>query len=506
MRDERLENLKTRLLNLTTQMEETEVGQEEDSGGQHKEAAPINAQDKGLLNEYDEELNLYKNTTNHLILLDYAIRFCQYRNPPVPNSIPASAHEISLSGLLQNPEAAEEFEIWVLELPTEDGDRIAPKTEEHFRNTVRQFGDLMGDDGRPQHIDEIRSTSQRNSNGGDYDPTPKRSNIHQWGGTVVDILDSPHVHIRDKVIIAVTWEAGTRPTETFAINARHLTDRGDHFVLEVTDSKTEDRTPHLMASMPYLRKWLMKLDQMTEDVDLSTSPLSLPPDKSIWTYQNSPTEIVGKTFDSIGRITGKKLGIQRPTNLKQFRKSRASVLAAQEGITEYTLRTRFGWKQGSNAPAHYITKFSDEANQQIADADGGSIDISEEWADPAPVHCTSCERWSPRHLDNCYWCGTDMAGDEKQPGTSELERIRNKARVNEEAKATLRERIGDIDLSARSMELAVDVVNVMEEDPDLAKESLAYVLMTEYDEFGIDHVTKLLEGDDEDLRSMFEAT
>jgi integrase len=506
MRDEELERIQRKLRTHPTEEGDPETGQEGDSGKQNREAAPINAEDKSLLHRYHEELSRYKNPTNHAMLLDTAILYCQYRNPRVPNNDPASAHGISLSNLLKSPEAAEKFEVWVLELHNQYGERIAPKTEDHLRNTVRQFGDLVGDDGRPQHIEEIRSTAPRKSNQEQYDPTPERSNIHHWGKTVVDILDSPCVHLRDKAIIAVSWEAGTRPSEAFAIEAGHLTDRGDHFVLEVVDSKTNDRTPHLMASMPYLRKWLIELDQMSKDVDLSTSPLSLPPNKKIWTHQDDPTELSWYTFSSIGRKTGNKLGLQRPTNLKQFRKSRASVLAAQEGITEYTLRTRFGWTHGSNAPAHYIAKFSDEANQQIADADGGSIEISEEWADPAPVQCASCDRWSPRHLDNCYWCGSEMEGKENHPDTSELERIRNKARVNEEAKAALRERIGDIDLSARSMELAIDVVEIMNENPDLAKESLAYVLLTEYEDFGIDRVIELLEGDDEGLRSIFEGS
>jgi integrase len=503
MRDDKLERAQEKLRTLPTQKGDTGDSQKGSSDKQNRKSKPVRKQDKSLLQRYEEKLDRYKNPTNHTILLDYAILYCQYRNPPVPNDDPASAHGISLSNLLKSLEAAEEFEGWVVDLYNQNGERIALKTEEHFRNTIRQFGDLIGEDGRPQQIEGINSTSPRRGEQEDNDPTPRRKNIHYWGETIVDILDSPHVHIRDKAIIAVSWEAGTRPSETFAIEAGHLNDRGNHFILEVADSKTKDRPPHLIASMPYLRKWLIKLDQMTEDANLSTSPLSLPPDKKIWTYQDERKELTWNSFRCIGPRTGNKLGLQRPTNLKRFRKSRASVLAAQEGITEKTLRRRFGWAYSSNAPAHYIAKFSDEVNQQIADADGASIEISEERAKPAPVQCGSCEGWSPRHLDNCYWCGTDIEGGEKEPGTSELEHIRNKARVNEEVKAKLRERIGDIDISANSMEIALDVVNLMDKNPDLAKESLAYVLVTEYEDFGIDSVIELLEGDEEDLRSIF---
>lgn len=504
MRDEKLRRTQNLVKNHPVEDGECEKSGGDSDSQQRTNAPPINAQDKSLLLDFDTELSRHKKPTNHTILLKDAVRFCKYRNPPTPNGDPASAHNISLRVLLDDPEAGEEFEEWVLVLHTKDGERIAIKSEEHFRNMVRQFGELMGEDGRPPHIENIKSTSPRKSNQGGYDPTPKRTNIHHWGETVVDILDSPDTHLRNKAIIAVTWDAGSRPSETFAIKAGHLTDNRDHFVLDVIDSKTEDRTPHLMASMPYLRKWLLKLDRMTEDVDVSTSPLSIPPEQKIWTHLDSSVKLSDSSFEQIGRKVGNKLGFNRPTNLKQFRKSRASVLAAQEGITEQTLRTRFGWKHGSTAPAHYITKFSDEANQQIADADGGSIEISEEGADPAPIKCSACESWSPRHLNNCYWCGADMEGEQKRPGVSELDRIKSTGQQVEKAKAALMKQVDDFELSGRSMELALRVVEVMEKNPNIAKDTVAFALLTEHEDWELEHAKDLVKGNYEGLHSIFE--
>ncbi len=466
-----------------------------------KESLPVNSEDKSLLKKFDKELTKHKNQTNHYILLNTALTFCRYREPPTPNGDEDSAHGISLAGLLQKPSAAERFEDWVTVLQTEEGDRISPKTESHYRNTIRQYGDLLGNNGRPTHIENITSASEREGN---YDPSPKRSNILHWDESVVPILDSPRVHIRDKALIAVAWETGARPSELYLMRANNLTDHGDYLIFEIEDSKTYNRAPHVHVSMPYFRKWLLKLDTMTEDVDLPTSPLSLPPEQPIWTKQKEPERLVSRSFGAIGRKIGERLGYHRPTNLKQFRKSRASIIASTGENSERALRHRFGWKPSSSAPAHYIARFSDKANQQIADIDGAPIEITEEYVEPSPFKCSSCERWSPRHLDNCFWCGSEMTGEE-QTGESEFDRLSNKAEVNQTAKSNLRERFSDFEIGAQSMELALDLVEAMESNPELTKESVAFVLMTEYDGLGVERVMELLEdGDNDDLRSILE--
>ena len=504
MYEENLDRLQATIRELPTNGTVIERCHEESPDSFANESLPVDSEDKPLLVEFDKQLNKYKKKTNHYQLLSRILSFCRYRSPPTPNNDDDSAHSISLSTLLVNPDAGERFEDWVTSLHTADGNQIAPKTESHYRNAIRQYGELMGEDGRPIHIENIRSTSPRAKND-NYDPTPKRSNILRWDESVIPILDSSNVHLRDKALIAVAWDSGARPSELYVMKAGHLTDRDDYFLFEIEDSKTYDRTPHLQVSMPYLRKWLLEIDKMTEDIGVATSPLSIPPDQPIWTKQESSAQLAGSTFQSIGRRIGNRLGYRRPTNLKQFRKSRASIIAAKGGINGNTLRTRFGWEQGSSAPAHYITRFNDEANQQIANIDGSPIQISEEHAEPSPVNCSSCNRWSPQHLNACFWCGTKVSGDEPT-ADSELERLSNKAEINETAKSNLKERFSDLEVSGRSMELALDVVEAMESNPELTKESIAFVLMTEYDGLGIERVMQLLGDGEDDLRSIFKET
>lgn len=470
---------------------------------QTNKCLPINSEDKSQLIEFDTQLTKYKGETYHYSLLKHTLTFCRYRAPPTPNGDDNSAHGISLVDLLEEPDLAEQFTNWVTELHTKDGSRIAVKTEDHFRDMIRQFGDLVGEDGRPAHIDCIKSVSPRKEEQ-EYDPTPKLNNILYWDESVVPILDSPRVHIRDKALFAVAWETGARPSELYVMEAGHLSERGNYLLLEIEDSKTYDRTPHLHVSLPYLRKWLLKLDEMTADNDLGTSPLSIPPEQPIWTKQNEPKQLATNTFQSKGRKIGERLGFHRPTNLKQFRKSRASIIAAS-GVSQNTLQTRFGWSHGSSAPAHYIARFSDEANQEIADIDGASIDISEEHAEPSPLECASCDQWSPRHLDTCFWCGSEIEGDE-QSAESELDRLRNKAEINQTAKSSLREHLSEVDVGGRSVEIALEIVEAMESNPELTKESIAFTLMTEHDGLGIERVIELLEDEDgdDDLRSILQ--
>lgn len=501
MRSEELNRLQTTIRELPTGSTTIERCHDEAPDYQSVESLPVNTEDKPLLKRFDEKLTKHKKQRNHYTLLTTALSFCRYRAPPTPNADEDSAHGISLAGLLQQPSAAERFRDWIMTLQNKEGERISPKTESHYRNTIRQFGDLMGDNGRPTHIENIASASGRESN---YDPSPKRSNILYWDESVVPILESPRVHVRDKALVAVAWETGARPSELYAMRANHLTDHEGYLIFEIEDSKTYNRAPHVHVSMPYLRKWLLKLDAMTDDVDLPTSPLSLSPEQPIWTKQKDPEQLASRTFGAIGRKIGERLGYHRPTNLKQFRKSRASIIASTGENSERALRHRFGWKPSSSAPAHYIARFSDKANQQIADIDGAPIEITEEYVEPSPFQCSSCGRWSPRHLDTCFWCESEMTGEE-QTGESGLNRLSNKAEVNQSAKSTLRERFSDFEVDAQSMELALDLVEAMESNPELTKESVAFVLMTEYDGLGIERVMELLEdGDDDDLRSILE--
>ena len=502
-RTKRLERLQATIREVPTDGTVIERCHDDVPDYQSQESLPVDSEDKPQLIEFDNQLNKYKGETYHHGLLKHALVFCRYRSPPTPNGDDDSAHGISFVGILEEPDLAEQFTNWITELHTKDGDLIAVKTEGYYRDMIRQYGDLVGEDGRPAHIENIKSVAPRKEES-DYDPTPELSNILYWDDSVVPILESPDVHIRDKAIVAVAWETGCRPSELYVIEAGHLSERKNYLLLEVEDSKTYDRTPHLHVSLPYLRKWLLELDEMTEDVDLGTSPLSIPPEQPIWTRQKESEQLASSTFESVGRKVGDRLGFRRPTNLKQFRKSRASIIAAS-GVSQTTLRTRFGWSHGSSAPAHYIARFSDEANQEIADIDGASIEISEEHAEPSPLKCSCCEQWSPRHLDTCFWCGSEIEGDE-QSAESELDRLQNKAEINQAAKSSFREHLSEVDVGGHSVEIALEIVEAMEANPELTKETIAFTLMTEHDGLGIERVIELLEDEDgdDDLRSILQ--
>jgi hypothetical protein len=108
-------------------------------------------------------------------------------------------------------------------------------------------------------------------------------------------------------------------------------------------------------------------------------------------------------------------------------------------------------------------------------------------------------------LGACFWCGSKISGGEKT-GESEIERLRNKAEMNQAAKSALKDRISDFDVSAQSMEIALDVVEAWDSNPELAKESVGFALMTEFDGLDIDRVMELLGDGEDDLRTIFKGT
>lgn len=85
--------------------------------------------------------------------------------------------------------------------------------------------------------------------------------------------------------------------------------------------------------------------------------------------------------------------------------ARASVLASKPEINQVDLENHFGWERGSDAAAHYISRFAGATGKHVAAADGHPVNLDAEGeAAIAPVKCLECGEYTPRHRDECLWC------------------------------------------------------------------------------------------------------
>ena len=426
----------------------------------------VEPDDHRLLQEFDKELgqDQSKGKTTHAIKLDSLLWFAKHRDQLTPNNGDNEAHGISLQTLLDEP-VEERVLSWLSSRTTDDGEKLSQYTRYTIRSGIRQFGLLMAEDGRPPHIQRIDLVPP------DWnpDPTPAPNTILYWDDHITSMLDLNGIRPRNAAICAVSWDSGGRPTEVYDRVVGDIEDNGDHIVFTINDGKTTDRDPKLVVSAPYLRLWLNKLNKLTDGE-------TIPPSTPLWTHHTDPEQLSYGRFAEVTRETGRRAGIDRPTNPKQFRKSRASILAASPEVTEQALRIRFGWEPTSDVPRHYKARFDDKAEQQIANADGASIDLAEEHDDPAPVNCGTCGKWTPSHLSSCMWCEESISGTEES-----AEATIEHASGLQSRRAELMAELSGREIDRETMEIAVPLAQRLSDNPDIAPEAIAFTLATKFD-------------------------
>ena len=116
-------------------------------------------------------------------------------------------------------------------------------------------------------------------------------------------------------------------------------------------------------------------------------------------------------YDNLYRIfkeAGDDAGISKDTNPQHFRRSRASFLAGKPSVSEAELRKYFGWSYDSNSPKHYIAKFRQDIDRNIALADGANVDVFEQQQQVAPIECGACGQWTERYVTDCVHCGAEV--------------------------------------------------------------------------------------------------
>ena len=419
-----------------------------------------------LLEEFDEALDAdgAKGAVSHMQHLTYAVAFTKCRDD----------HGITLEELLTGGDDAldvkDRFETWVNTRRIDDGDggtkKMSQKTRAHYRNFARQFGELVADcQGKPDHLEAITATVERED---DWNPTPHPNTVLYWDEHVTPILDHPTIHIRDKALCAVLWDSGGRESETHRMTIGDVEDKGDHIRLTIWNGKTGSRHRRLICSMPYLRKWLRK-HPVNEELDEDETAIEdAPDDTPLWTSQWE-NEKYDASLRAITSVVGDRAGVSRPTNPKQFRKSRASILAADPLVTEEALRMSFGWKPNSNAPQHYKAQFGKEADEQIAAADGMDIEFTDDHEDPAPVECPRCEQWTPRHCD-CIWCRATFDVEKAEENTS--------AQLDTDLRQMKRELLGLVakgEITPEDLDVTLPFAEVMHNDSDVVDQAEAFL-------------------------------
>jgi len=223
------------------------------------------------------------------------------------------------------------------------------------------------------------------------EPNDDQGKILRWEDHIVPILEHPDIHIRDKALVAVSWESHPRPSELRRLTFGDVEDEGSFMTVNLTGPHGRDRQLVLRGSMPYLKKWLQ---EHPVNIRLSTDAEPLEeaaPTTPIWTQERNNESLSSAQFLAIPARVHERVGIRADVTLHNIRHSRAKLLALQLGLRTPVLRERFGWT-------------TDELRDAVERNEDDSLNADVESS--VPIQCPNCGEWKLQHQP-CLWCGAD---------------------------------------------------------------------------------------------------
>lgn len=296
----------------------------------------------------------------------------------------------------------------------------SPETNKDYRVALRNIGKIVTDG------DEIPDTLEWVPGGypTNYDPAPDPGNMLGWDGDIKPML-AACLNSRDRALVALAWDLGPRPGELFDLTPANITSH--RYGLQVTlDGKNGRRSPVLVPSVHYVRRWL---DDHPGD---ESDPL--------WCKLTQPESVSNNRIRDILKEVADRAGVTKPVTPSNFRKSSASFLASQN-VSQAHLEDHHGWTRGSDIAARYIAVFDDANEREIARAHGLDV-AADEPDDIGPVVCPRCEQKTPREEDACVWCDHVLS----QKAAEQVERQRQDAMSSmPDADADVREAIAKIE-------------------------------------------------------------
>lgn len=202
---------------------------------------------------------------------------------------------------------------------------------------------------------------------------------------------------RAKALIAVHYEAGTRPGEILSLQIKHVMFDKFGAIISV-DGKTGPRKIRLLKSIPYLKEWI-NVHPFRDDVD---APLWIQVEGS---HYGEPLNY--SAAKQILQRLCRKAGIKKRVTLNLFRHTAATSLA--NSLPESLLRKRQGWTPSSKMPEKYVHLIDEDLDEAYLRMHGiikedKSSDIKEDM----PVKCLLCGTLNMPGIKICNDCNRPL--------------------------------------------------------------------------------------------------
>ena len=223
-------------------------------------------------------------------------------------------------------------------------------------------------------------------------------------------------NMRDKALIHVHYDAGTRIGEILSVQIKHIKHDRYGYTIAV-DGKTGFRNIRLLESSPTLARWL-EMHPHNDDPEAYLFPNM----KHVWK---------GNKFSYAGSVrvlktAAKEARFNRRIYWHLFRHSEATRTATY--MSDSVTKLRHGWSKNSKMPARYSHITNKDVDEAFLKHHGIEIDDTAE-IDVKPISCPICKIPNNHDTKICQNCGnplsTEMAillESEKEKKTSDLEK------------------------------------------------------------------------------------
>lgn len=208
------------------------------------------------------------------------------------------------------------------------------------------------------------------------------------------LLKSCKGNLRDKALLHVHYEAGTRPGEILSLRLKHVKFDDKGAVIHV-DGKTGPRSVRLVTSVPSLAAWI----DAHPFRESSESPLWIKLDKN---HYGEPMS--NATANKALQSACKRAGLSKRVNLKLFRHSEATETAKY--MTEAQMRMRHGWTPTSKMPANYVHLVNSDVEYAYLKHLGMATESEDKPVTPKICHI--CKMPNSHESEICNKCGKPL--------------------------------------------------------------------------------------------------
>lgn len=208
------------------------------------------------------------------------------------------------------------------------------------------------------------------------------------------LLDACKTNPRDRAMLDVHYEAGTRPGELLSLKIKHVKFDNLGAVIHV-DGKTGARPVRLVISTPNLATWM------------DAHPFKENPEAPLWiildrTKYGEPVNWA--TARAILMRACQRAKLPKRVNLKLFRHSEATNSAKY--FNEAQMRMRHGWTLSSKMPANYVHLVNADVEEAYLRHHG--IKTGKEEIIELPKVCHICKMPNSVGSSICNKCGKPL--------------------------------------------------------------------------------------------------